>query len=1427
MNNYFRNEKKDISNKQNFDFQILEINQKDIEDETFYDSDDDDETDISKYVIDIFGLNKKGETVYLEVNDFTPFFYIEVPEQLQKKLKKIHEKFMLEYLKEKIGFGKYKDSILGVKLIRKKKFYGFTNNKLFKFFQIHFRSLKAMSLTKNFFKFNKVFVKDIAYKAYKYNLYESNIIPYLRFCHILNIKTSGWVRLPKNKFKQKNLRLSKCQYEFEINWKKIISLDEITEIAPIMIASFDIECISIKDPDKFPNANNKEDAIIQIGTTVTMFNNPDYLLKNIITLNTCEKFDDDSEIIECKTEKQVIIQWCKMINKLDPDIITGYNIFGFDFEYIWDRAKLFKIEKHLLKLGRYKFEMEEDIVEKTLSSSALGINNLKYINMKGRILIDLYKYVQRTQKLENYKLNTVAKKFLGSQKDDVSYKDIFKFQFIDAHHRGIIAKYCVQDCKLCNDLIERLCVLPNEIGMANATSVPLSFIFNRGQGIKILSKVSEFCRRENTLMIVLNPDEIPKCSYKGATVLNANRGAHYFPITCLDFASLYPSCMLSHNLCISSLVMDKKYDNLKGIEYHKSKWFNIHKVVDLGFDPDKVKKFGEYEKKHEIDIESVLSSYEKLRNTKIVKDYKLVKKIVDAYKEGYFIEEYKFAQPEKEMIDGRLTPIKEQLGILPKIELELLALRNQSKKKMKKFDKPKDGKWKSEDKFMYNIYNGLQLAYKVVMNSIYGAMGASFGAISCKPVAGSICTTGRELLEYSRDKILGLYPGSKAIYGDSVTGDTPILVRFPDGKISIRTIETLHNNWKPYEEFKPFDTNRKEKQQSLINLECWSSSGWTKIKRVIRHKTKKRIFRINTHCGVIDVTEDHSLLNENKEIIKSNDCKIGETKLLQNYPKFIKNNLDFNEIINNYNCKKTLEEKEAFIYGFFFGDGSCGKYNTKWGIKYSWALNNQDRELLELCLSYLNDLYGKNTDFKILETMTSSGVLKLVPKGYIKFMVDKFRSIFYDKDKLKIIPDKILNSEYNIRLNFFKGYYCADGSKCNNTNIKNIRFSNKGKISSAHLYYLVKSIGYKASLQIRKDKLDIYRITCTNGKQRKNPCIIKKIMDLGYNNENDFVYDIETEEGRFGAGIGEIIVKNTDSVFIAFKLPKDMKPMSIEARTLCWKLGEEAEKKMEKLIPWPHKLEYEKTYQPLILFSKKRYAGKLYEFQMNEPKKLDCKGIVLKRRDNANIVKKVYQGCLDLILEKDVNEAVKYLNKTLLDIINNHTKKLFPIQDFIITKTLKSFSQYKPDKKTMEKINEIEKILRDCDSKIKTRKLLKELDDLEMRKINQPHVMLAKRVKKRNPGNAFQSNDRVPYCYIQKKGKNLLQGDRVETPFYIDEKNLKLDYMYYIEKQLEKPVTQLFEHIVKDYEKLFDKIKKLGKNKKNNQKSILDIFKKK
>ena len=311
-----------------------------------------------------------------------------------------------------------------------------------------------------------------------------------------------------------------------------------------------------------------------------------------------------------------------------------------------------------------------------------------------------------------------------------------------------------------------------------------------------------------------------------------------------------------------------------------------------------------------------------------------------------------------------------------------------------------------------------------------------------------------------------------------------------------------------------------------------------------------------------------------------------------------------------------------------------------------------------MCKLYLEEIYSNKSKFVILNTMKSSGVNKLVPRN-IKFMVNIFRPLFYNNNKYKIIPDSILNSSYNIRLNFFIGYYAADGAKCYNSKNKNIRMCNKGKIGSAHLYYLMKSLGYKTSISIRNDKPNIYRLTSTINKQRKLPNILKKKEKIISNYEG-YVYDLETNEGIFQAGIGEIIVKNTDSVFINFtdyikqKYNINEYPEYYESNgkikdksllKLTIKSGQDAGEYITSKLKKPQDLEYEKVFWPFIIFSKKRYVGNKYEFSDKKFKQTSM-GIVLKRRDNAPIVKKVYGEIIDYILNKrDIEGSKKCFTK--------------------------------------------------------------------------------------------------------------------------------------------------------------------------------------
>ena len=701
---------------------------------------------------------------------------------------------------------------------------------------------------------------------------------------------------------------------------------------------------------------------------------------------------------------------------------------------------------------------------------------------------------------------------------------------------------------------------------------------------------------------------------------------------------------------------------------------------------------------------------------------------------------------------------------MPSVLQELLQQRSATKKLMKK----------ETDSFMKNVLDKRQLSIKLTANSLYGQCGAKTSSFYEKDVAASTTATGRTLLTYAKRLVEEVYGDRQCetknygsvltkaeyVYGDSVLGDTPLLLRNKmTGHITFHEIQQLgieqgktsDHLWQPYEYFKAGESGRYNKEQMMANdFQIYTSSGWSDIRRVIRHKTTKDIYRITTHTGMVDVTEDHSLLDEHKQIIKPNSAICG-TRLLHHYPN-VGSRMETKLTLSDFmvyvetSHKAPLDEKRAFIWGFFFGDGSCGKYNCPSGVKYSWALNNKSYRLCSRLQYLCQDVYG--CLFKINNTLKSSGVYKIVPTGSIKAFIDEFRPMCY-YNKLKIIPEKYLNASDNIKIAYLAGYYAADGAKCINSKTKNIRLSNKGKIGSAMLFYMFKSIGLNVSINTRKDKPNITNLSITSGKLRKCPNAIKK-NDLLYKGYTDYVYDIETVEGNFNTGY-PLIVKNTDSVFFTFNLTtmEGEKIIGKKALEITIELAQEVGELASHFLKQPHDLEYEKTFQPFALLSKKRYVGILYEFDVNKGKRKEM-GIVLKRRDNAPIVKDCYGGVIDILMKGGtVDQAIQFIKKQLQLLIDGK----IAMEKLIITKSLRG--HYKNPSQIA-------------------------------------HCVLAERIGRRDPGNKPRSGDRIAYVYIKNADKKALQGDRIETPEYINEHNLEIDYNHYITNQIMKPLLQLF-----------------------------------
>jgi len=498
-----------------------------------------------QFTVRIYGRCEDGKSLAVGV-PFNPYFYI-----------KIRRGHSFPDFKAAIQ-NHFRSDLKDVREIHAKDLWGFQNGLLSRFIRLEFKTCRAMRMCAS--AVEKVKERDDRWEDLKsfgrLKIYESNIDPVLRFMHVTGIKSTGW------------FEVSDCEPDFSTScdvslWAPRIDLVkplDRDDIAPIKIMSFDIECYS-KD-GSFPTPQKAEDVIFQIGMTTRVYGGGE------VRRCLCLKQTDAPDCESFKTEKALLKRFEQYITEVDPDVITGWNIFGFDLEFLLVRCTLNNLAP---TWGRFK-DSPVELVTKNLSSSALGDNMLKMVPMRGRYVFDFFQDVKREHKLESYSLNNVSKHFLKDQKHDMPVKEIFgRYAEGDPKRLGEVAEYCMQDTALPLRLLDKLCQIQNQIEMAKACWVPLAFLSERGQQIKVFSQMAFKARELGFIIPVFRapPGSASDDKYQGATVLEAQTGAYYTPITALDFASLYPSIMCAHNLCYSSLVMDPQFDNLEGVEYEQ------------------------------------------------------------------------------------------------------------------------------------------------------------------------------------------------------------------------------------------------------------------------------------------------------------------------------------------------------------------------------------------------------------------------------------------------------------------------------------------------------------------------------------------------------------------------------------------------------------------------------------------------------------------------------------------------------------------------------------------------------------------------------------------------------------------------------------------------------------------------------------------
>lgn len=756
-------------------------------------------------IVCLFGTSKSGHSACVIVDDFTPYFDI----SLMSNWEEDDILSIVEFLENDLKKMKKGDVNIKYSTYNGPRVFGYVPNELgqplvSRWLRLKFPSMDALRKAKRFFDkkddrkktFSKIFSDEYVFTSTVFEPAGHNSPIEQMFLTICDLVPSGWVQVKH--FVEKDYDLTTCQWEGTTSIQHLSSNEDDTSIAPCVTLSFDIECVP-EHSANMPQSYRPKDFVVQIGVSLEVFGK-DTKKHGVICLGQTDALDGIS-IVSCVSEIEVMNVFQQLIAhpQIDPDVVTGYNIYKFDFLYmanricryemfseessentisLWDRCVEFskqtfknrddkiralknvwstynepwqkdkeiripesmqmliesaetaeelidsyahfntKENIHFWWCSRLKYERCE--LRKTiLESSAMGQNELFRFDMSGRCVFDLYLHCKNNMKMGSYTLNNVAKKFVGDQKIDLPYKEMFDlYKTGNSKDKATVAEYCSKDCDLVLKIISNAGIFTDNIEHSRVTYTLLTWLVTRGQQCRVYSQIGRFCERRG---VALNYRFVkPPDTYTGATVIEPIKGYYQHPIATLDFASLYPSIMQAHNLCFSTMIFRDQYPLVKRLEQ---------------------------------------------------KGLVVVERIEASGQIHWFVQE------------------KTYKGILPSLLHALLTARRNVKKIMKN----------EKDNFKKQLLNSKQLALKISCNSVYGFTGSKTGKMGCWPIAACTTTIGRQMIDDTKEAVETKYD-AQVVYGDTDS----VMVRFKEADA---TKEGMKLSWKLAEEAADYVTN--------------------------------------------------------------------------------------------------------------------------------------------------------------------------------------------------------------------------------------------------------------------------------------------------------------------------------------------------------------------------------------------------------------------------------------------------------------------------------------------------------------------------------------------------------------------------------------------------------------------------------------------
>lgn len=496
-------------------------------------------------VLRMYGVTDEGNSVLAHIHGFLPYFYVPCPEGFEDA--QVFGESLELQLAQAGARDKVSRHVVDVEVVQRSSLMHWVRENHSAFFRVTVAVPSLVATSRNMVE-NGFSLTGNRGKFNPSTSYETNIPFALRFMVDRGIVGGGWVMLDQNLpttgvggVYVRSKSTTTCQVELDVHYEQVAPVD-LMKIAPLRIFSFDIECWN-PEGKGFPTA--EKCPVIQIAVYLKEQGAKEPLMNGVWCLRSCADIAG-ANVFSFEKEEELLMSFQDFVVKTDPDILTGYNIVNFDLPYLLNRAEALSLRGFNM-LGRMK-----DSRTRVKTDQFQGRERTE-VTIDGRVQFDMYVVIQAEHKLRSYSLNAVSAELLGDQKEDVHYSMIGDLFVTSAETRRRLAVYCLKDAYLPMKLMEKLLCMYNYVEMARVTGTPINFLLNRGQMIKVTSQLLRKARQHGFLMPT-QKSQPSEDKYEGATVLDPITGYYEKPIATLDFASLYPSIMMAHNLCYCTLL---------------------------------------------------------------------------------------------------------------------------------------------------------------------------------------------------------------------------------------------------------------------------------------------------------------------------------------------------------------------------------------------------------------------------------------------------------------------------------------------------------------------------------------------------------------------------------------------------------------------------------------------------------------------------------------------------------------------------------------------------------------------------------------------------------------------------------------------------------------------------------------------------------